>query len=75
MDLVERLVRDFRVAVIPGTTFGLSGGCYLRVSYGALDGGDGGRGDPAAGERAAAPHMREKTGSSSSPWKQVTEPS
>jgi aspartate/methionine/tyrosine aminotransferase len=36
MELVERLVRDFRVAVIPGTTFGLNDGCYLRVSYGAL---------------------------------------
>jgi aspartate/methionine/tyrosine aminotransferase len=36
MQLVERLVRDFGVAVIPGTTFGLSEGCYLRVSYGAL---------------------------------------
>ena len=36
MELVERLVREFRVAVIPGTTFGLNEGCYLRVSYGAL---------------------------------------
>jgi aspartate/methionine/tyrosine aminotransferase len=36
MDVVERLVRDFGVAVIPGTTFGLTEGCYLRVSYGAL---------------------------------------
>jgi aspartate/methionine/tyrosine aminotransferase len=36
MELVERLVRDFGVAVIPGTTFGLNDGCYLRVSYGAL---------------------------------------
>ncbi|MBN1628329.1 MAG: pyridoxal phosphate-dependent aminotransferase [Thermoleophilia bacterium] len=36
MALVERLVREFGVAVIPGTTFGLSQGCYLRVSYGAL---------------------------------------
>lgn len=36
MELVERLVRDFGVAVIPGTTFGLNEGCYLRVSYGAL---------------------------------------
>jgi aspartate/methionine/tyrosine aminotransferase len=36
MELVERLVRDFGVAVIPGTTFGLRDGCYLRVSYGAL---------------------------------------
>lgn len=36
MELVERLVKDFRVAVIPGTTFGLNEGCYLRVAYGAL---------------------------------------
>ena len=36
MALVERLVSEFRVAVIPGTTFGLHEGCYLRVSYGAL---------------------------------------
>jgi aspartate/methionine/tyrosine aminotransferase len=36
MDLVERLVKEFGVAVIPGTTFGLTEGCYLRVSYGAL---------------------------------------
>jgi aspartate/methionine/tyrosine aminotransferase len=34
--LVERLVREHRVAVIPGTTFGLQDGCYLRLSYGAL---------------------------------------
>ncbi len=24
------------VAVIPGTTFGMNDGCYLRVAYGAL---------------------------------------
>jgi aspartate/methionine/tyrosine aminotransferase len=34
--LVERLIREHRVAVIPGTTFGLEEGCYLRVAYGAL---------------------------------------
>jgi aspartate/methionine/tyrosine aminotransferase len=34
--LVERLVREHRVAAIPGSAFGLTGGCYLRVSYGAL---------------------------------------
>jgi aspartate/methionine/tyrosine aminotransferase len=34
--LVERLVREHRVAAIPGTTFGLEG-CALRVSYGALE--------------------------------------
>jgi len=36
--LVERLVTEHRVAAVPGTAFGLSDGCYLRVSYGALDG-------------------------------------
>ena len=36
LQLVERLVREHRVAVIPGTTFGLADGCYLRLSYGAL---------------------------------------
>ena len=35
--LVERLIVDHRVAAVPGTAFGLTGGCYLRVSYGALD--------------------------------------
>lgn len=36
MELVERLVREHGVAVIPGTAFGLENGCYLRVAYGAL---------------------------------------
>lgn len=36
MDLVQALIQDHRVAVLPGTTFGLTEGCYLRVSYGAL---------------------------------------
>lgn len=35
MQLVERLIREHKVAVIPGMTFGVKG-CYLRVSYGAL---------------------------------------
>jgi aspartate/methionine/tyrosine aminotransferase len=35
--LVERLVREHHVAAVPGTAFGLADGCYLRVSYGALD--------------------------------------
>jgi len=34
--LVERLVREFNVAVMPGTAFGAPG-CHLRVSYGMLD--------------------------------------
>ena len=37
MALVERLVREHRVAVIPGSTFGIEEGCYLRVAFGALD--------------------------------------
>ena len=36
MQLVEALVTDFGVAVIPGSTFGMHEGCYLRISYGAL---------------------------------------
>ncbi len=35
-ELVERLIREYRVAVMPGTTFGMDDGCYLRVGYGAL---------------------------------------
>jgi len=36
MDLVQRLVREHGVAVIPGTTFGVNDRCTLRISYGAL---------------------------------------
>jgi aspartate/methionine/tyrosine aminotransferase len=46
MELTERLIREHGVAVIPGTAFGMAdtpkgapsagSGCYLRVSYGAL---------------------------------------
>ncbi len=37
MDLVERLIREHRVAVIPGTTFGVDDRCCVRVAYGALE--------------------------------------
>ncbi|MDF0553431.1 pyridoxal phosphate-dependent aminotransferase [Kamptonema sp. UHCC 0994] len=37
MELVEKLIREYGVAVIPGTTFGMNNGCYLRVAYGSLD--------------------------------------
>jgi aspartate/methionine/tyrosine aminotransferase len=37
MQVVERLVCEYGVAVIPGTTFGLQEGCTLRLAYGALD--------------------------------------
>ena len=33
--LVEQLVKEHRVAAIPGSAFGIEG-CYLRVAYGAL---------------------------------------
>jgi aspartate/methionine/tyrosine aminotransferase len=36
MELVEKLIREHRVAVIPGTAFGIQQGCYLRIAYGAL---------------------------------------
>lgn len=35
--MAERLIREHRVAVIPGSAFGATEGCTLRVSYGALD--------------------------------------
>jgi len=37
MEIVEKLIKEFGVAVMPGSTFGEQGGCYLRVAYGALD--------------------------------------
>ncbi len=36
LDLVERLIRDYAIAAIPGDAFGMKDGCYLRVAYGAL---------------------------------------
>lgn len=36
MRVVERLVQEARVAVIPGNAFGIEGECSLRVAYGAL---------------------------------------
>jgi aspartate/methionine/tyrosine aminotransferase len=35
-DLAKKLIEAYRVAVIPGETFGMNQGCYLRVAYGAL---------------------------------------
>ncbi len=37
MIIVKRLIQEHKVAVIPGHTFGMAHGCYLRVAYGALD--------------------------------------
>jgi aspartate/methionine/tyrosine aminotransferase len=36
MSLTESLIRKYGVAVIPGDTFGVKEGCYLRVAYGAI---------------------------------------
>ncbi len=37
LELAKKLIFDYKVAVIPGSAFGLHEGCYLRVSYGMLD--------------------------------------
>jgi aspartate/methionine/tyrosine aminotransferase len=36
MQIAERLIREHKVAVIPGPAFGMNDGCYFRVAYGAL---------------------------------------
>ena len=36
LSLTERLVREHKVAVIPGGTFGITEGCYVRIAYGNL---------------------------------------
>jgi aspartate/methionine/tyrosine aminotransferase len=36
LTLTERLIREHKVAVIPGGTFGIGKGCSLRISYGNL---------------------------------------
>ena len=36
MQTAERLIREHKVAVMPGTAFGMTEGCYFRVAYGAL---------------------------------------
>lgn len=35
-ELVKKLIQEYKVAVLPGTTFGMQDGCYLRLAYGAL---------------------------------------
>jgi len=36
MLVAERLVREHKVAVVPGPAFGMTSGCAFRVAYGAL---------------------------------------
>ena len=37
MHVVERLITEFGVAVLPGTGFGLEDDCRIRIAYGALE--------------------------------------
>ncbi len=37
MTVAERLIREHRVALMPGSAFGATDGCYLRLSYGTVD--------------------------------------
>lgn len=37
LNLVEYLIREHRIAVIPGSAFGLDQDCRIRVAFGALD--------------------------------------
>jgi aspartate/methionine/tyrosine aminotransferase len=34
---MRQLVKNHKVAVLPGSTFGIEKGCYLRIAYGASD--------------------------------------
>lgn len=36
MTVTTRLIREHRVAVVPGSAFGLTEGCYLRLSFGTV---------------------------------------
>jgi aspartate/methionine/tyrosine aminotransferase len=37
LDFVKALIEGFQVSAIPGCAFGLTDGCYLRLSYGMLN--------------------------------------
>lgn len=37
LDVVKTLINDYQVSAIPGSAFGLTDACYLRLSYGMLD--------------------------------------
>jgi aspartate/methionine/tyrosine aminotransferase len=39
LEVAEHLIREHRVAVIPGNAFGCERGCHLRLAYGALQAG------------------------------------
>ena len=58
MTMAERLIREHRVAAIPGSAFGATRGCTLRISYGALDAGTVHEGIAAAHSWTAAHRRR-----------------
>ena len=37
LELVRKLIYDYKVAVMPGNTFGTTDASYLRIAFGALD--------------------------------------
>jgi aspartate/methionine/tyrosine aminotransferase len=36
MEVVTRLIEEYGIGVMPGSTFGTNSGCFLRISYGPL---------------------------------------
>jgi aspartate/methionine/tyrosine aminotransferase len=36
MELVKKMIFEHKVALVPGSTFGVENGCYVRLAYGAL---------------------------------------
>ena len=37
LSVTQRLIEEYKVAVIPGSAFGLTENCFLRIAYGVLD--------------------------------------
>ena len=36
MEFVKKMIFEYKVALVPGSTFGVKDGCYVRLAYGAL---------------------------------------
>jgi aspartate/methionine/tyrosine aminotransferase len=36
MTIVKRLISEYKIGVMPGSTFGIADSCSLRISYGPL---------------------------------------
>lgn len=36
MDLLKGLIDQYRIAVVPGSAFGITEGCYFRIAYGSM---------------------------------------